>query len=99
MHKTRFFLPGYAELEPSASYLASSSGASAFLCLNRQALSSIYQKLTLMSSPHMAPRKNAVLPARRSGVRAQDKTNILLKKFFSLHQNAGHYHQRPLKLS
>jgi mevalonate pyrophosphate decarboxylase len=39
MHKTRFFPPVYAELEPSASYLASSSsGASAFfLCLNKQA--------------------------------------------------------------
>jgi hypothetical protein len=39
MHKTRFFPPGYAELEPSAFYLASSSCASAFFFgLNRQIL-------------------------------------------------------------
>jgi hypothetical protein len=30
MHKTRFFPPGYAELEPSASYLASSSARQRF---------------------------------------------------------------------
>jgi hypothetical protein len=41
--KRVFFPPGNAELEPSAFYLASSSsGASAFLCLNKQVYSSNY---------------------------------------------------------
>jgi hypothetical protein len=32
MHKTRFFFPpGYADLEPSASYLASSSARQRFI--------------------------------------------------------------------
>jgi hypothetical protein len=58
--KRVFFPPGYAELEPVASYLASSSGASAFFCLNRQALSSNCQINTRIIATHDAEQERCV---------------------------------------
>ena len=57
MHKTRFFPPGYAELEPSASYLASSSsGASAFFVPEQAGLLIKLLKFSYNVSCHMAQR-------------------------------------------
>jgi hypothetical protein len=96
--KRGFFPPGYAELEPSASYLASSSsGAALFFVPEQTGLLIKLLKFSHLVSCHLALRKNAGLSFRRSRVRAPSQTVIL--KVFLLHQNAGHYHQRPLKLS
>ena len=97
--KRGFFPPGYAELEPSASYLASSSssGASAFFVPEQTGLLFKLLKFNTFESCHLAQRENSELTFRRSRDRAPYESALL--KVFLLHQNAGHYHQRPLKLS
>ena len=68
--KRVFFPPGYAELEPSASYLASSSsGASAFFVPEQAGLLTKLLKFRDNVSCHMAQRKSVELLRAESGIR------------------------------
>ena len=79
--KRVFFPPGYAELEPSASYLiSSSSGASAFFVPEQTGLVLKLLQFSYNVSRHLAQMKNAGLINRRSRNRAPSETVNM--KFF-----------------
>jgi hypothetical protein len=95
MHKTRFFFArlcrARAEFLLSCLLLRVTPRASALFLPEQAGFVLRLSKFNFVSLFHMAQRKNAALPTRRSKVRAPGQIKFFFKKLFLLHQNAGHY--------